>query len=389
MSKPAPSLKKVIYSVVILLIIGIAVTMGTPWFSGGNTLSVSGLVQAKEIKNASRFGGRIKEVLVKEGDIVQQGQKLVIFDDMELRSKIAEARALLNQAKARQGILTQGADREDIRQASSQVQQAEQNLKMIARGPRADELTQANAKVQEATGRYQAAKSAYDNSKSMLEEGIISQQKYNEIQAQYETAQSMLDSAKANARLMRSGSRPEQVSIARSQVASAKAQYDKLLKGTKPGEIVIASSSVDQAQSVLDSLDAQLSELVITAPISGMVTILSVSPGELISPSRPIVSIIDYNHLWTDLYIPETSLNMVKVDQKVKVSASAYPGKTFEGRVAFISPKSEFVPGGGGSSSTSEQASFRIKVELHHLDIENAIQLHPGMKVQVDFSQPG
>ncbi|MBY0405213.1 MAG: biotin/lipoyl-binding protein, partial [Cyanobacteria bacterium] len=52
-------------------------------------MSLSGLVQAKEIKNASRFGGRVKKVLVKEGDVVHQGEKVLIFDDIELRSKIA------------------------------------------------------------------------------------------------------------------------------------------------------------------------------------------------------------------------------------------------------------------------------------------------------------
>ncbi|MBY0403799.1 MAG: efflux RND transporter periplasmic adaptor subunit, partial [Cyanobacteria bacterium] len=214
----------------------------------------------------------------------------------------------------------------------------------------------------------------------------ISQQKYDEMKEQYQNAQSVLESAQANLKVLKSGSRPEQVSIARSQLASVKAQYQKLVKGAKKEELEIANATIEQAQSVLTALEAQLSELSITAPIDGMITILSVNEGELVSPNRPVVSIIDYSHLWSDIFIQESSLNQVKIGQTVRVTAPAYPKSIFTGHVVFVSPKSEFVPNGNGSSPT-EQSSFRVKINIDYWDSTHAIQLHPGMKVTVFFNE--
>jgi multidrug resistance efflux pump len=110
-----------------------------------------------------------------------------------------------------------------------------------------------------------------------------------------------------------------------------------------------------------------------------------VDPGELVPPNRPIVSIIDYQNLWTDLYIPENALEHVKMGQSVSVRSPVYPGRVFQGRVAFVSPKSEFVPNSSSASAPTEQSSFRVKVQVQPHDTAGQTQLHPGMKVQVSF----
>lgn len=388
-----PSAMKLILSLVFILVLSVSGAIAAFMIPEKQVITLPGLVQAREVKNASRFGGRVKEVLVREGDVVHRGQKIIVFEDLELKSKVAEARAALTQAQAREGLLVDGADHSDISQASSQVRQAEEQLRMLVRGARPEEVTQASAKVQEAQGRYDSLKASYDNSRQMYEEGIISQQKLNDLKAQYDTAQSALSAARANLKMLKAGAQPEQVNIARSQLSSVKAQYEKLVKGSKPGEIRIASASVAQAQSVLEALESQLSEMTVTAPIDGVVTILNVNEGELIPPGRPVVSIIDYGRLWTDIYVPETSLKYVRVDQPVTLHAPVYSHSAFKGRVAFISPKSEFVPSGGvGASNSSEQSSYRVKVEIFNQDLRGPEksgknQLHPGMNVNVDFEK--
>jgi multidrug resistance efflux pump len=382
---------KLILTLVAIVLLSVSGAVAAFLIPDQETITLSGLVQAREVKNASRFGGRVLEVLVQEGDVVEKGQRLVVFDDLELTSKVAEARAALIQAEAREGLLVDGVDVSDLEQASSQVKQAQEQLNMLTRGPRPEEITQASAKVQEAQSRFNSVKATYENSNRMFEEGIISQQKLNDIKNQLEAAQSGLSSAQATLKLLKSGAQSEQVNIARSQVAAAKAQYDKLRKGSKPDEIKIASASVQQAQSVLTALEAQLSEMTVVAPISGVVTIMNVSEGELVPPGRPVVSIIDYNNLWTDVFVPEASLRYLHHDQAVVIQAPVYGKTPFKGRVAFVSPKSEFVPGGGRSSAanSSEQATYRVKVEIDKKAATPSAkgQLHPGMNVNVLFDK--
>lgn len=349
-----------------------------------HSLTVAGLVQAKESRNASRFGGRVKAVLVKEGDRVNQGEKLVEFDDMDIRAKVDAAKAQLEQAKAQEGMLTDGPDHSDIREAYAQVQQAQSDLKILTNGADKEEIAQAQARMDDAQAHYFVANAALENAQPMLKDGIISQQKYNSLQAQEESSKSELSAAQAALRLIQDGANREKINIARSRLNAAEAQYQKVLKGANPHQVKIASSNVEQAQSTLNDYESQLSEATITAPIPGIINVLNVNPGELVMPNRPVVSIIDDTHLWTDVYVPETQLDKIRVGQRVQVIAPVYKHSAFTGKVVAINPKSEFVPGNDGESG-GEEASFRVKVAVSANDNNHRQQLHPGMRVNVTF----
>lgn len=356
------------------------------WNQANPQLTLEGLVQAKEVQNASRFGGRVKKVWVKEGDWVEAGDKLISFDDLELRSKLSEAKSTLIQAKAQLSLLESGADPQDLKQAQAQVNQAQQNLSILVNGATPDEMAHLQAKLTEATGRLASAESAYQNGEALLTEGIISEQKYQDLKNQLEAAKAFHQAAKTQMmQNQRGGARPEQLKIAKAQLQGVQAQYKKLAKGAHKEEFEIAKANVMKAESAFHALEGQLSEAQLTAPIAGVVTIMNVNPSELVTPTKPIVSIINYKTLWADIYVPERGLEKVKTGQPVEIHSSVYPGKVFEGRVAFISPKSEFIPGSGSASSPDEQSSFRVKVDINHLDKTGQTQLHPGMKIQVRF----
>ena len=60
-------------------------------WSSTNRIELSGEVQAREVRNASRFGGRIEKILVEEGQQVTKGQPLILFDDVDLQARIADS----------------------------------------------------------------------------------------------------------------------------------------------------------------------------------------------------------------------------------------------------------------------------------------------------------
>ncbi|HEY9688034.1 MAG TPA: efflux RND transporter periplasmic adaptor subunit [Coleofasciculaceae cyanobacterium] len=380
MRKPPSS--KIVVGVMALVALIIGMASFNYFWPAPATLTLSGEVQAREIKNGSRFGGRVNKLLVREGDEVKQGQLLILFDDTDLQAQISDARAALKQAIAQESLLAKGADIGQVRQAGSAVEQARERLKIVATGARSEEIAQAKSKVIAAETQSKQAQQTFENAKVMLEEGIISKQKYESLQEGLHVAEGNLQAAQASLRMLQSGGRPEEKKIATSQLSAARAQYGQVLKGARPEEVSIASANVEKARSTLSALEAQLDEVRIKAPFPGIVSVIGVTEGELVPPGRPVISILDYGHLWVDVYVPESKLAMVKPGGAVTVKAKSYKNSEFPGRVALINPKSEFIPVSGGDAN-SEESTFRVKIGVSGQDASGKTPLYPGMKVDV------
>jgi len=89
---------------VIILAIAAAVAASAyaaGWFRRDSAMQGSGTVEARNIRVGSKIGGRISEVLVREGDRVKPGQVLITFDDKELQASLEQSRAAA--PKARRG----------------------------------------------------------------------------------------------------------------------------------------------------------------------------------------------------------------------------------------------------------------------------------------------
>lgn len=377
---------KLLTTLVVLLVVSVA---GWAYFhSTRPVLTLSGEVQAREIRNSSRFGGRVRRIFVREGQIVQAGQPLIEFEDTDLKAKIADAQATLNQAIARERLLARGADLGAVRRAGATVRQSQEQLKMLKTGARPEELAQTQSRLRAAEAQLEQAQKMAGNAKTMLDAGIISRQKYDALNSDVEAAQGNVDSLQATLALAKSGGRAEERRIAQANLSAAEAQYQDLLKGASPEEMSIASANVEKARSALQSLESQTSEIRLKAPFAGYVSVISVTEGELVAPGRPVVAIIDYSHLWTDVYVPESRLLDLGLvpGEPVSVETDAGTPRLFPGRIALINPRSEFVPNSGGDAS-SEESAFRVKIELSDTKSDGRQRLYPGMKVNVRFRQ--
>lgn len=370
----------------LLVVMALAGIIYTLW-PKPEKLTFSGIVQAQEIKNGSRFGGRVLEVRVEEGETVKKGDALVVFDNAELRTKLEEARALLTQAEAKEGLLVGGPDTAERRQAQANVRQAEQRLRILAQGGLPEEVSQSQARLKQAETTFNQAKLAYDNADLMLREGIISQQKHQATVDDYLAAQKAYEAAQGGLQRVRQGARREEMEIARSQLSAAKAQYEQMLRGAKPGEVSIASADIDKARSAVEALEAEMEEMTVKAPLDGVVTVVAVHPGELVNPGQPVVAVIDYTHLWADLFLPESALDFARLDAPVDIHAPVFKKAKFTGKVVFVNPKSEFMPSGSGGATSREESSFRVKVSISARDRTGQRQLLPGMKVDVTFTR--
>src|SRR5215468_4527447 len=111
--------------VLILVLLGIAggTALYATWFRRDQGLQGSGTVEARNIRVGSKVGGRIDQVLVREGDRVEAGQLLVTFDDKELLASLEQSRA--GAEKARRGYRS-----EEIAQARAAAEQAQADYDM-------------------------------------------------------------------------------------------------------------------------------------------------------------------------------------------------------------------------------------------------------------------
>jgi cobalt-zinc-cadmium efflux system membrane fusion protein len=78
--------------------------------------------------------------------------------------------------------------------------------------------------------------------------------------------------------------------------------------------------------------------LTVTAPVSGSITTLAVTPGTIINdPTQPLMTIADLSTIWVTAMVPEKDVAAISKNQDADVSLVAYPDRVLHGKVLFIS----------------------------------------------------
>lgn len=132
-----------------------------------------------------------------------------------------------------------------------------------------------------------------------------------------------------------------QLADAQAMARDAARQYERQQDLAKAG--TVSKAAYENAQAQRDSAEAkagviraQLSDRVISAPFAGVLGLRRVSPGTLVTPGTPIVTLDDIGAIKLDFPLPETELANIAIDQEVSATSAAFPGRTFKGRVASI-----------------------------------------------------
>jgi multidrug efflux pump subunit AcrA (membrane-fusion protein) len=363
-----------------LVVVGAALWLGWSMLTPKPVFETQGLIQAEEVKLASPQGGLLKSIWVKEGQAVKIGTPLAQFDGSALTSQLNDTKNALKQAQLNYQQLTQKASPRDITQAQARVQQAQQQLQLLNDGPTADVLSGARARQSELASQLMLAEADLQQAEQQVAAGVLAKNRLDAAQAQVTTLRNSLNAAKASVTVVRAGARPEQRAIARAELAAAQAQLGKLRDGATAVDIQLAAANVEKARIAVSTAEDRLKELTLKAPINGVVGVIATHVSELVQPGKPIITVVNMADMWVDIYLPEKLLPTIKLNAELPITSPTFPGKSFHGRVVFISPKSEFIPASGTSGDAQESATFRIKLML---DADAQAQLHPGMKVAI------
>jgi len=138
---------------------------------------------------------------------------------------------------------------------------------------------------------------------------------------------------------------------------------------------------VQQAQANLTLLDAQLSKLSITAPFDGVVLGRSVEVGEVLSPAAPAFSLGQLASLTITVYVPETEVGLLSINQAAQLAVDSYPGEVFSSTIIHIADQAEFTPRNVQTTEGRKTTVFAVKLQIANPDGK----LKPGMPADVSF----
>ncbi|OGV62837.1 MAG: hypothetical protein A2283_02725 [Lentisphaerae bacterium RIFOXYA12_FULL_48_11] len=136
-----------------------------------------------------------------------------------------------------------------------------------------------------------------------------------------------------------------------------------------------AEARLEQIKQALILAEIRLGYTRLTAPFQGLVLSDHIETGEYVVPGTPVVTVGNIENVWMRGYINESDLGHVKVGQTAKISTDSYPGKTYDGKVSFISPEAEFTPKNVQTAKERTKLVYRIKIDIPNLQME----LKPGM----------
>jgi HlyD family secretion protein len=350
------------------------------------SFTADAVVKGKTVDLAPQAAGRVRALHVVEGQAVPAGQPLVELDAQESLAGAREAEAavrtaetLLAQAEA--GLaLTRDQTAARRAQAEAELAAARAHRDRVLRGARAQEIAQAQQQVEIAHATLVAAEQALRRARELHAAGGLARADLETAEAHHQVARAEHAATLEALDLLKAGARPEERAAAHAQVAAAEANLAAAQAGyreveLRQADVTAARARVIQARAGADRAAAIVAGATVSAPFDGVVSRVWVEVGHMASPLSPLVTLIVLGDLWITADIADEDAAKVRLAQPVIVTAPAYPGRRFRGRVVELAPQAEVK-----ADAAIRTRIVRVKIRL----LEAAQLLRPGLEVDVE-----
>lgn len=321
------------YIIATSIVVLIAFVVYTIWIVSKPTpIEIQGEVDATQIKVASKIIGRVDSLAVKKGDDIQKNDLLFTINSPELEAKKLQASAMKLAAEAQHEKAENGAQSEDIQAAYNTWQKAK------------------------AAAEY--AEKTYARIKNLYEEGVIAEQKKDEVEMQ-----------------MKAATQTEK---------AAKSIYEKAQKGARYEDKEAAGALVKQADGVIAELNSYMNETQIYAPINGEISNILAERGELIPAGYPIVTIVDLNDVWVIFNLTEDLLADIKKGDLIPARFPALNMQEVFLKISYINALGNYAT----HTATKTSGDFDMKTfEVHARPVAKTEGLRPGMTALVNWNE--
>jgi membrane fusion protein YbhG len=371
--------KKLIPVIVLVVVAAVAVIGGRSWFhrGDGRSIHVSGNIELTEVNISFKIPGKLIERRVDEGDRVTAGMLLARLDKDQLVGQHERARGGVASAESQLAQQTTAIDYQaeslegQIQQRGAEVKAAEARLAALVAGSRVQEKQQAQAAVDRAQTEYDRATADWKRAQTLVKNEDISAADFDQYRTRYETADAQLKTAREQLALVLEGPRKEDIDAGRAQLAQAQAvlrlaEAQRLELKRQRQQLVQRAADLVQRKADLSVVQTQLDDTEAFSPIGGVVLVKSAEVGEVVAAGTAVLTVGDIDHPWVRAYIGESDLGRVKLGTKANVTTDSYPGKTYQGRVSFISSEAEFTPKQIQTPEERAKLVYRVKIEVEN-----------------------
>ncbi|MGA2300475.1 MAG: efflux RND transporter periplasmic adaptor subunit [Candidatus Acidiferrum sp.] len=278
-----------------------------------SVVTASGEIKPTTYTNITAQGfGRITDIVVKEGDHVKKGDRLLMQEKVQANADVQAQAAAINSTE-------------------SGVQAAEASY----RAAQAD-LIQQQANLEKANLDF-------ERGQGLFKDGLIAKQDFDQRKTSYDAAVAAVDSSKA-------------------RVQAQKAQLDQV------------RAQLDQSRAVLVHTEDVLQKTTYFSPINGIVSYLPVRVGEYVvlgmqnATGSFLMTLSDMSVVTSEVKVDETDIVNVKIGQDADVTIDAVPGKIFKGKVTEIGSQAVLRSSGLATTQTTtsnqEAKDFKVVVTL-------------------------
>jgi HlyD family secretion protein len=276
-----------------------------------------------------RVEGRLAEMLVEEGDRVEQGQLLARLDPAYLRDQLALAQA-----------------RHDAQMAV---------VDRLTAGSRAEEIAQARALVEERKATLENARATFNRLADLSERNVASQQRKDDAQAALKEAEAKLKQARD--------------------------ALDLVVAGPRAEDIRAALAQLDAEQATLSLARRRLADADLLSPATGTIQTRVREPGAMMSMGSTVYTIALASPVWVRAYVAEPDLGRAVPGAQVQVFTDSAPDKAYRGQIGFVSPVAEFTPKTVETPDLRTSLVYRLRVVVENPDDG----LRQGMPVTLTF----
>lgn len=290
-------------------------TVGTDGLPAG-IIGGNGRIEAVEIDISARIPGRIKEIMVREGDFVEAGQVLARMDTQQLEAQRRQAQAQLRRAKI--GVDT----------ARSLVTQRE--------------AERAAAEAVVAQRRAQLDK---------VERKLARTEQLIKTQS---TPQQVLDDDRASA-----GGARAAVGAAEAQLAASRAAVS-----ASHAQVVDAEAAVDAAQAAIESITADINDSALISPRDGRVQYRVAQPGEVLPAGGRVLNLVDLGDVYMTFFLPTAQAGRLSIGAEARIVLDAAPQAVIPAHISFVADVAQFTPKTVETAAEREKLMFRVRAQI-------------------------
>lgn len=312
-------IKPAVVAVIVIVAIVIAIVAWyrmKPSGPGVGFVSGNGRVEATEIDVATKLSGRVRAILVNEGDFVLAGKVLASMQIDVLDAQRDEAIAQFRQA--------------DTAVASADAQ-------VVARQ---SDTAAARAMVTLRMSDLDAAQRRFARTEKLASKGAVPLQSLDDDRASVHGAEAAVKAAEA------------QVSAAVAAIKAAQAQVDGAKSGVTASEATIARIEADILDSDLKS------------PRDGRVQYRVAQPGEVLPAGGKVLNVVDLSDVYLTFFLPETAVGKVPLGSEVRVILDAAPHYVIPAEISYVASVAQFTPKTVETASERQKLMFRVKARF-------------------------